>query len=287
MLTNKLNHIRHASQLFSTASFNKIIRSGDGGSFKRRLKKHLPTADSLTSCKAALEHLYSELESNYRSEYFFKNTLLNKLLLQKYSLATTTVLNELPVGGSIADFVLLNGESRIYEIKTDLDGLDKLEKQINDYIRFSNKVYIVASSKHIPKILSEYKKTTVGVIEFTASNTLKEVKFAKDNSSHFDHVILFKTLRKQEYLEILKDELGYTPDVPNTLLFRKCLELAKSIEVNKFQALVFNKLKERKIKCPELLKSRKTPYELKHLCYTLDLSELEYNKFFNFLNTAV
>ncbi len=283
----KIDNFRYLSQLFSAPNFDRIIRANDQTSFKRRIKKHYPLLKPNSTYKNVLSFLYSELQSNYRSEYLFKNTLLNKLLIKKYSLKTTTVLNEFAIGSSIADFVLLNGESRIYEIKTDLDGLDKLKKQINDYVQFSNKVYIVTTSKHSGKIIQEYKGTTIGIVELTTNNSLKKLKEAGDNSKYFNSVTIFKTLRKQEYLDIIKDYFGFTPQVPNTLLFKECLKLISNIDPKIFQSLVYTKLKERNIKCPELLVSKKTPDELKHICYTLDMSELEYTKFYNFLNTTI
>lgn len=286
-LTQKIDNFGYLSQLFSAPNFDRIIRDNDKASFKRRIKKHYPSLKVNSTYKTVLSFLYSELQTKYRSEYLFKNTLLNKLLLEKYSLKTTTVLNEFAIGNSIADFVLLNGESRIYEIKTDLDGLDKLKKQISDYLKFSNKVFIVTTPKHSGKIMQEYHNTTVGVIEFTANNSLKELKPAESNSECFDTTILFKTLRKQEYIDIIRNYFGSTPQVPNTLLFKTCLKMAGEIKPEIFQSLVYTKLKERKIKCPDHLKSSKTPYALKHICYTLDMSELEYSKFYNFLNTNV
>lgn len=81
------------------------------------------------------------------------------------------------------------------EIKTDLDGLDKLEKQLSDYRQFADFGYIVTSSKYIDKLLLDYSSSTIGVIEFTQRNTFKEHKKAESNN-RFNHLTIFKTLRK-------------------------------------------------------------------------------------------
>jgi hypothetical protein len=202
-------------------------------------------------------------------------------------MSTTTVFNEFKIGNSIADFVLLNGTARVFEIKTDLDGLDKLNKQINDYRQFADLVYIVTSSKFIKKILLDYSDTTIGIIELTHKNTLKEIKKAESNLIYFNPLVIFKTLRKSEYLEIIYDFYNYIPDVPNTKIFKVCLELIYNIEPATFQKLAFQKLKKRKIKCPSLLKSEKTPMELKQICYSLDLSERDYNSLYTFLEMVI
>ena len=71
------------------------------------------------------EILYDRLKKEYRNEYFYKNTLLNKLLLGVHSTNTTTALAELPIGKAKADFVLINGKAVVYEIKTELDNFER------------------------------------------------------------------------------------------------------------------------------------------------------------------
>lgn len=288
VLANRnIDSLRSLSEIFTTSNFNKIVRLADYKITERKIKKHYTKKTNNINYKIVLENLYSELQNDYRSEYFYKNNLLNTYLLRKYSLSTTTVFNEFKIGNSIADFVLLNGTARIFEIKTDLDGLNKLKKQISDYRQFADAVYIVTSSKYIDKVLLDYSKSTIGVIEFTQGNTLKEHKRAQSNTKYFNHEVIFKTLRKSEYLDIVDNYFGNIPDVPNTKIFRTCFELVSKIEIGQFQKIAFNKLKTRKIKCPNLLASQHTPFELKHICYTLDFSEQEYNSLYTFLNKSI
>lgn len=287
-LVNKnIDSLRSLSEIFTASNFNKVVRQKDYKLIERKIKKHYSTERINTTYKNILVSLYLDLQSEYRSEYFYKNNLFNRFFLKQYSLSTTSVFNEFKIGNSIADFVLLNGTARIFEIKTDLDGLDKLEKQLNDYKQFADLAYIVTSSKYIDKLLLEYSNSTIGIIEFTHRNTFKEHKQAESNSSFFNHLTLFKTLRKAEYLDIVKSHFSYIPEVPNTKIFRTCFELISSIDVIEFQKLTFNKLKKRKIKCPDLLESEKTPFELKQICYSLDFSEQEYNSLYTFLNKTI
>ena len=125
------------------------------------------------------------------------------------------------------------------------------------------------------------------IIEYTQQNTLKEVVPAKDNASFFNHITIFKTLRKQEYLDIVEDYFGFLPQVPNTLIFKECVSMIKNIDIKEFQKLAYQKLKERKLKCPDLLKSEETPYELKHICYSLDMNQNEYFRLYQFLNKNI
>lgn len=282
-IVTDLNKIRSLSQIISPSNFKKIVREDDYYSTFYKLKKYTTVSDSTTNLDA-INVIYNSLLINYKNEYVYKNILTNKLLLKKYSLKNTIALNEFNIGKSIADFVLLNGEARVYEIKTELDNLEKLDKQIRDYCQFGDKVYIVTSSKHINKLIERYDDSSIGIIELTARNALKTIKEATRNVASFNYEILFKTLRKQEYLELIDEYFNFIPEVPNTRIFKECLTLAKKIEVSLFQKMVIDKLKSRNISYPQKFQEKIIPESLKHICYTLDFSKNEYEKLGSFLN---
>jgi hypothetical protein len=239
-----IDSLRSLSQIFTTSNFNKLVRSNDFRYTVSRLKKHVTAQSSVSTYENLIQSVYLELQEKYRSEYFYKNALLEKYLIKKYSLRTTTVLNEFKIGGSIADFVLLNGEARIFEIKTDLDGLEKLSKQLKDYSQFANKVYVVSSSRHTNKLIQEYRNSSIGIIEFTDTHSLKELKAADDNVSTFEHTTIFKTLRKNEYLEVVHELCGYIPDVPNTKISANVLNYQKLLTSIPFKPLLSTNLKK-------------------------------------------
>jgi hypothetical protein len=285
-IINSKGNYRSLSQIFTPANFKRVIKSEDYFDIESRIKTHVNNFET-RSYSDLLEFAYKKLELNYRNEYIYKNALINEKLIKSYGLKDTTVLNEFKISQSIADFVLLNGEVKVFEIKTDLDSFEKLSKQIEDYQKFANKIYIVVSSKNIIKIADVYKNTSIGIIEYTNKKKLTTIKEAENNISNFDYEVIFKTLRKQEYLDIIFNYFGFVPDVPNTKIFKKCFEMAKEIDIVEFQKLVYKKIKQRKLKCPDILDSEQIPNELKHICYTLNLSVTEYNKLFKFLNTTI
>lgn len=285
ILTHK-DSLRNVSELFTSTTVNKVIRMNDSKGVLNKIKKNL-TEYSNNTYQSIFTLLYEELNDKYRNEYVYKNNLFNELILEEYCLSTTTVLNEFKIGSSIADFVLLNGEARIYEIKTDLDKLDKLDKQLADYCQFADKVYIVASSKHLNKLRDLYANSSVGIIELTNENELLDVKSATSNLETLSHTAIFKTLRREEYLQVISDFFGFIPEVPNTLIFKECLTLIKDLEVKEFQTAAFNILKKRKLNNSKFLKSDKTPYELRYICYTLNFTEEEYLSLYKFLNKTI
>lgn len=279
----KVQDLRVLSQIFSPSMFQKIVREDDFVLFQRRTSKYFKLTSNGTNLDI-IKSLYKSLQMQYRCEYVYKNNLFLDIL-KEHSLKETLILNEFKLGSSKADLVMLNGVVRIFEIKTELDDFSKLSKQINDYQKFANEVNIVTDEKNAEKLKIEYANTTIGIIALDAKNKLQTLQKAGTNSSLFDFDTIFKILRKHEYLDLVMDNFGVIPDVPNTQIFKTCYKLLEVIDIIDFQKQVLNKLKERKLQKPELLKSSNTPRELKHICNSLNFNEQEYHKLYNFLAT--
>jgi hypothetical protein len=75
---------------------------------------------------------------------------LIKYQIAKHYLSKDTVAAfEIKVGNSRADLASINGVSRCYEIKTELDNLSKLIKQSNDYSAVFEYNTIILDEKHL------------------------------------------------------------------------------------------------------------------------------------------
>lgn len=275
--------LRVLSQIFSPPMFKKIVREDDCLHFQKHVAGYFNTASHETNFDI-IKSLYTSLQKQYRCEYVYKNNLIIDII-KTHCLKSTSILNELKIGGSKADLVMLNGAVRVYEIKTELDGLDKLAKQIMDYQKFANEVHIVTDEKYAKKLEIDYEDTDIGIVALNARNKLIRIKEAQTNESSFDFETIFKVLRKQEYLDLVNENFGSVPDVPNTKIFRACYEALAALDIVEFQKQVFNKLKQRKLMNPRWLKSPKTPSALKHICNSLDFNEQDYKKLYNFLAT--
>lgn len=219
--------------------------------------------------KEEIENNYNHLMMEYRNEFFFKNTLFNKLVLGKYSLTTTSAFSEMTVGKSKADFVLINhNHGIVYEIKTDLDNLDRLAHQLEDYGNAFVEVYVVTSEKNyypVYKVLKE-SNPSVGIIVLTDKVRLSVRKKATKNYSNLNHVVLFKLLRKREYEEILFSKFKRLPEVKPVQHFKTSLQWFKTLDIGEAQVLVMNQLQKRiHIENPELLKG--LPMPLRWLVY--------------------
>lgn len=229
-----------------------------------------------------LKNIYRYMSKNYRNEYFYQNTLFNKLLLGRHSLNTTVALTQVPVGKAKADFIMINGKAVVYEIKTELDSFDRLKNQIENYYKGFNSVCVVTCEKNLKKLLELLEDTKIGVYVLTdKKNTLSLKKEIEENNDFLDYEVIFKYLRKKEFENILIKYFKELPKVPPVFYYTKCLEWIKKIEITVFYNLAIKELKKRNDINKELF--NEIPYELKSLVYFYNPSVKEYYELNNFL----
>ena len=123
--------------------------------------------------------------------------MLNKLLLGVHSVNTTTALTEVAIAKSKADFVLINGKAVVYEIKTELDNLDRLSSQIDDYYKAFDHVAVVTYERNLQqlqKVLESIDKP-VGIYVLRKNGKLGTVRKPQRYIGDLDKEIIFKLLR--------------------------------------------------------------------------------------------
>lgn len=230
-----------------------------------------------------ISEIYCELKSHYRNEYYYKNTLLNKLLLGVHSVNTTTALTEVAIAKSKADFVLINGKAVVYEIKTELDNLDRLSSQIDDYYKAFDHVAVVTYEKNLQplqKVLNSIDKP-VGIYVLRKNGKLGTIRKPQRYTSDLDKNIIFKLLRKNEYESIITQWYGYLPEVSQFKYYDTCKDMFLQKSIDEAYVFVLRELKKRmRIEKEEFVK---IPYELKFLAYFMELSYEDYQKLEVFL----
>ncbi|CAL2094534.1 sce7726 family protein [Tenacibaculum sp. 190524A02b] len=280
--------LKRTSPVLSNSLFGKLSK-GDGFDYlERRVENYLSSNKNLNldTYLDFYNHLYLSMVKNYRNEFIYKNEIVNKILLGKYSLNTANALNEFRIGKSIADLVLLNGTSVVFEIKTEYDSPERLLNQIQEYRKSFLNIVIVTHHSVIgkyQKFIRVNKLQCIGLMVLTENHTLKEVQKPIEDSSYLDITYMFKCLRKNEYTSIIKKYFGYIPNVPNTKLFRECLALANKMEEIDFHDFMFKELKKRQIKEKIIVSSREFPVFLKHISLCLDFSKQEINQIYQIL----
>lgn len=139
MSENKVNVLNN---VFSRRTFRQLIEENKSKVYSSAIRRYVDDPIGKSNCEL-IGAMYKKMHKSYRNEYFYKNTLLNKLLLGVHSIKTTTALTEIATAKSKADFVLINGKAVVYEIKTELDNLDRLENQVKDYYKVFDHVAVV------------------------------------------------------------------------------------------------------------------------------------------------
>ena len=166
------------------------------------------------------------------------------------------------VENSKADIVIFNGTSTVYEIKTELDSLNRLESQLNSYLKCFDKIYIVTTLENIKK-LENIIPDKVGLIEVTKRNALKEYKKAKSNKENIDKEELFRLLRQNEIINIMKKLGNDFSDIPSVFIRTEGKKVFFTLDNITAHDMAVKEIKTRKVKNEQKELIEKAPKSLK------------------------
>ena len=207
-------------------------------------KYSIPTDDNSTN-EAVISEIYKYIGNEYRNEYFYKNTLLNKLLINVHRINTTTALTEVPISKSKADFIMINGKAVVYEIKTELDTFERLSSQINDYYKAFDHVCVVTSQSKLESLSIKLEQTPVGIYILTDCNTIKRIKEPSEYKDMLDTECIFKILNKSEYENVILQLAGFLPETTQAKYYSACKSIFCKFDIDKLYPLFLKELKKR------------------------------------------
>lgn len=229
------------------------------------VKRYEIKCDGETKNENVISEIYQYLSTSYRNEYFYKNTLLNKLIISAHRLKTTTALTEVPVAKSKADFIMINGKAVVYEIKTELDTFERLQTQICDYYKAFDHVCVVTSESQAEELLVRFSDSPVGIYVLSDKNTLRRIKEPAEFREALDKEQIFKILNKPEYENIVKKIAKELPAVTPVQYYRECKRIACELPVEELYALFLKELKARNE--IDIIDFDSIPYALRFLVY--------------------
>lgn len=236
--------------------------------------------------KDFFDNTYKQLVENYRNEYVFKNAIAQKILIGRHSIKSSSLFTELRVESSKADVVIFNGTSHVYEIKTDLDNFERLEKQIEDYKKVFEYVNVVSVESKIDEIKLLVDEN-IGIIILTDGYTLKTIRRAKSGLYNLNKEAIFNLLKKNEYLQIIKKNNGTIPNLPNTKIYSACKELFTQLPIEIIHKELLKTLKERKNHKNLVSYIKDFPSSLKIAILEADLSIEQQVDFLELLNQKI
>ena len=234
------------SRVFTQNTLASILNDDfDSSIIEKVIRRYDISDDDIKSNAQLFSEIYCAMQKHYRNEYFYKNTILNKLLINAHRLNTTVALTEIPIAKSKADFIMINGKAVVYEIKTALDTLDRLENQIADYYKAFDHVCVLGSESKKQELLSRFEDSPVGVYILTSKDTISHVQEPKEYRDALDIECLFKILRKKEYESIVRKLRGCIPEVSPVKLYQQCKDIICSYAIETIYPLILEELKSR------------------------------------------
>lgn len=238
---------RRAASLFSTAMFRPIMsgKPSDRIDATIRVLSNELGLSSSTRNHDVVDAAYEVLSERYRSEYFYKNLITSKIFVGRHRASNAVLLNEFRVGNAVADCVLINGTGVVYEIKTEFDSPDKLDRQLANYYQAFPLVNVVAHANTAERYLRALEGSSAGLLVVGARGRLSTAKEAESDESSLDTRTMFNALRLAEIELVLRERFGVLPNVPNGIRYSEYLALAKKLPVVEFQRTMQKALKLR------------------------------------------
>lgn len=273
------------SYLFKQNVLEDIFKHNNLKQFKT-LFNELKSSNKNLTLKDFFESSYKELLKNYRNEYIFKNAIVQKILMGRHSLNSSSLMTELRVETSKADVVILNGTSHVYEIKTNLDNFERLQQQIVNYKKVFEYVNVVSVESKINEIKS-LVDDSVGIIILTDKYTLKTIRKAQSGLKDLNKEALFNLLRKNEYLKIVEKINKDIKSIPNTKIYTVSKELFIQLPIETIHKEVLRALKERKNHKNLIENIKKFPNSLKLAIIEANLSLQQQQDSLKLLNKKV
>lgn len=183
--------------------------------------------------------IYDFMSLSHRNEYIYQNSVFNMSF-------GATILPQFPVGKSKADLVVVGDEPVVCEIKSDLDGFQRLKTQIVDYQKVFKNV-IVITNEHYAGKLCKLLDENVGISVLDCGGDIEIRREPQPDGSKLDHLVIFKSLRKREFENVIIEKFGHLPKAAQVFHYDECFKFFKEIPIDDVCDCMTVQLKKRKM----------------------------------------
>lgn len=278
------NQLRDYSSLFARSEVLNWL-SGDltsiGCKFERYDKKRFRSSE--TNYFDYLKHVYGILAQHYQNEYVIKNSFINHLLTKELADSDSKVFSEYRIGEAVADLALFNGNSKAYEIKTEFDSDGRLAKQLANYRKAFNQIFLIIPESK----LARYNKydTKIGLITFDGSGSRGfNIRREASDMIEIDAETIMQSLHSEEYKAIVKKYFGALPEMTSFSQYKVSMALIKQIPKEDLNALYIDQIKRRN---PNVALSARFYKELNQLSLALKLNKSVRERLIQTLKTPI
>lgn len=284
----ELDTLRFFSSLFSRSFFSEVMEIGAVPEFfAERLTKHdasmVRAGQTFGNC---LRTIYGRLARDYRSEYVYKNALL-RMLVKDYARRDTVIFNEFKCGDSYADLAMFNGESRVYEIKTELDSPARLVRQLANYKAFFQRCYIVTHESLVEKY--SQIDSEVGIIELENGSVAPRLHVRREapRLQRVDVDVLMQTMHTNEYKALVRELCGELPPVGAFQMYAACAEKLRGVPGDMLQKACARLLKERGRSSKCLWEYSRSTSAFLQMCLALHMKPAEHERLKTIMNSPI
>lgn len=279
-----INQLRDYASLFSRGvaldwfhsdftNINHKIERYDKNRFAKSTKTYLDY----------LKYAYQTIEQNYPTEYVYKNAFLNEWLIKELGEVNAKVFSEFRLGKTVADLVMFNGVSKVFEIKTAFDTVKRLDNQIESYKNIFNEIYLIVPQSKVEQYLA-YEES-IGIISFSNEREQKfELERKPVRNLNIEPRCLMNVLHTNEYKNIVKTYFQELPPMNSFNQFKICADLMAQIPVKTLNELFIKQLKNRGV---ENTFSSRTHLAFNQLSLALKLGKTERELLFQNLKTPI
>jgi hypothetical protein len=214
------------ARFFSSSVLRELAQTGHSAIASRLSRQHDLFAQFGTGISVGefYDAVFKRLTREYRHEYIYKNAIAEKILLGRHNLNTAFMLTEFRVDDCKADAVVLNGTSHVYEIKSEMDSFERLDRQLAAYHKMFDFITVITTER-LYKSVSDRVPAEVGIMVLADGGyqfRKKPFREAVSNKGNVDPVIIFNSLQRREYLKVIKEVFGVAlTHLPNTQIYSK------------------------------------------------------------------
>jgi len=219
------------ARLFSSSVIDELASKGHSPLATRILNEAglFREFDPAILLRDFFDQIHTLLFRSYRNEYIYKNAIARKILLGVHSLNTASMLTEFRAGNCKADVIVLNGTSTVYEIKSAYDSMERLTRQIAAYRLLFDRINVITSDSQLDKVAGVVGND-IGLMVLTDRYTISTEREPSSLKSSVRSEVIFDSLRRNEYEQIVKAQIGEVPQVSNARMYQACRELFSVID---------------------------------------------------------
>lgn len=280
------------AKFFSSGILRELARSGHSPTAGRLWQHYLSDQyGASTPVGEFYDAIFRRLISEYRHEYIYKNAIAEKILLGKHNLNTAFMLTEFRVDDCKADAVVLNGTSHVYEIKSEMDSFDRLDRQITAYHKMFDFITVITTERLFKAVEARVspevgiRVLSEGKYQFKAQGCRRE---AVSNKANVDPIVIFNSLQRQESLKIIKEEFGVSlSHLPNTQIYGEAKRLFERLTPEMAHDSMVEMLKNRKQTRRLVDFIMEVPASLKAASLSIRLTSEDRNRFLGLLHQGI